>query len=136
MEPAKGKKVTTVSRYIQQLEAPLAEMVEALRQIIRGSDPQIAEHIKWNSPAFYYTGNMKAFDAKDYKRDIVVINLHRGHPLLVFPTGAKLQANHALSSLDYKDGRRVVTFTSIDEIREKETELANLVSEWMSMVEK
>ncbi|RYY45275.1 MAG: DUF1801 domain-containing protein, partial [Chitinophagaceae bacterium] len=88
------KKIMTdsekVTAHIQQLPAAQADIVQLLRLAILETDKSVAEHIKWNSPAFYYSGEIKAFDAKEYKRDIVVLNLHRGKILLVFPTGARV----------------------------------------------
>jgi len=49
--------------------------IEYLRQVILSIDSEIAEHIKWNSPAFFFSGEMKPFDPKEYKRDILVMNL-------------------------------------------------------------
>ena len=72
----------TVTEYIQKMDPALAEIVEAIRKIILGADPEVGEQIKWNSPSFYYTGEMKPFNPKEYKRDLAVLNLHRGHALL------------------------------------------------------
>jgi hypothetical protein len=72
---AKAKKepvITSVTEYMQQLDHPLADTVEALRQVILKTDKEIGEQVKWNSPSYYYTGAMKPFDPKEYKRDIVV----------------------------------------------------------------
>jgi len=66
-----------VEAYIQALDHPLKDVVHALRQVIATADEEIGEQIKWNSPSFYYTGEMKPFDPKEYKRDIVVFNLHK-----------------------------------------------------------
>lgn len=80
-----------VTAYIQKLEQPLAETITFLRQIILETDGEIAEHIKWNSPSFYYSGEMKPFDSKEYKRDLLVLNIHRKENILiVFPTGDKI----------------------------------------------
>jgi len=38
---------------------------------------------------------MKPLDPKEYKRDIGVINIHRGYPLLVFPN-ARIQEGSGL----------------------------------------
>jgi len=103
MSRDKNNGTEQVSDYIQKLEKSLAEFVEAVRQTILSADKEIAEHVKWNSPAFYYSGNMKAFDPKEYKRDIVVMNLHRGNILLVFPTGAKIKDTTGLPEGKYPD---------------------------------
>ncbi len=41
-----------------------------LRNIILSTDKEIGERIKWNNPSFYYTGEMKPFDPKEYKREL------------------------------------------------------------------
>jgi hypothetical protein len=46
----------------------VATVVEAVRKIIVSADKQIGEHIKWNSPSFFYSGEMKPFNPKEYKR--------------------------------------------------------------------
>lgn len=46
-----------VTEYIQNLDQPLAKLVESLRQLILSTDHEIGEHIKWNSPSFYYKGD-------------------------------------------------------------------------------
>jgi hypothetical protein len=54
-----------VSQHISQLPGNIQPAVEYLRRSILSIDDQIAEHIKWNSPAFYYKGEMKASDPKE-----------------------------------------------------------------------
>lgn len=50
-----------VNEYMKSLKHPLAEVVEALRQIILKIDSEIGEEIKWNAPTFLYTGEMRPF---------------------------------------------------------------------------
>lgn len=57
-----------VSQHIQKLEPSLGKIIEYIRQFILSTDPEISERIKWNNPSFYYTGEMKPFDPKEYKR--------------------------------------------------------------------
>jgi hypothetical protein len=66
-----------VDAYMQELMHPLANVAEALRKIILSTDPEIGEEIKWNAPAFFYSGEMKPSDPKNYKRSLAVFNLHR-----------------------------------------------------------
>lgn len=125
----------TVDAYLQKLDAPLAEMVEALRQVILDADPQVGEQVKWNSPSFYYTGEMQPFDPKEYKRDIVVMNLHKGYPLLVFPTGAKVSDASGLLEGNFKDGRKMATFRDLDAIEARKEDLQQVIRAWISLVE-
>lgn len=58
---------------------------------------------------------MKPFDPKEYKRDIVVMNLHKGKILLVFPTGARINDGTGILEGKYTDGRRVVIITDMND---------------------
>ena len=67
---AKAKKLSDeeqVAEYFQNLKHPLLKVIAALRKIVLETDKEIGEQVKWNSPAFYYTGEMKPFDSKEYK---------------------------------------------------------------------
>jgi hypothetical protein len=125
-----------VTEHIQKLDPAVAEVVETIRRIILDTDKEIGEQIKWNSPSFYYTGEMKPFDPKEYKRDIVVMNLHRGNILLVFPTGSRVNDTTGLLEGNYTDGRRLVKFTGPEDVKTKEKSLRMILKQWLSLVEK
>src|SRR5450432_1978168 len=99
-----------VSEHIATLDPVLAKIVETIRRIILSIGKEIDERIKWNNPSFYYTGEMKPFDPKEYKREIAVFNLYKGRIMLVFPSGAKVNDVPGFLEGDYKDGRRIVVF--------------------------
>ncbi|MDN4165488.1 DUF1801 domain-containing protein [Cytophagales bacterium LB-30] len=125
-----------VTEYIEQLPQAIRPAVAYLRERILSVDAQIGEHIKWNAPAFYYTGEMKAFDPKTYKRDILVMHLRKAYILCVLPTGASIQKNTALLEGDYTDGRRMISFRDLEDIKSKEALLKDTLQEWLSLVEK
>jgi hypothetical protein len=122
-----------VDELISKLDSPSKEIIVYLRKIILTTDSLVGEEIKWNSASFYYTGEMKPFDPKTYKRDIMVCNIHRGKIMLVFPTGAKVTDN--LKGKNYPDGRKIITIESLADAMTKEKELQNVIKEWISMVE-
>src|SRR5207249_10504500 len=99
-----------VIEHIKKLKATVAEVVETLRKIILSTDREIGERIKWNNPSFYFTGKMKESDPKEYKRDMIVMNLFKGRIMLVFPSVAKVNDKSALLEAEYKDGRRITIF--------------------------
>ena len=103
-----------VTAHIQKLDPAFGKAIESLRQIILSTDKQISEQIKWNNPCFYYAGEMKPFDPKEYKREIIVLNLHKNRIMLVWPSGAKLKINTGLLEGDYKDGRRLIIFKDME----------------------
>ncbi len=136
---AKSKNIDNtalVTAYIQNLEPNFGNIIETLRQIILSTDKEIGEEIKWNAPTFFYTGDMKPFNPKEYKRYIIVTNFHKGRILLVFPSGAKVNDTTGFLEGDYKDGRRVVYFKDLEDVKSKENALRQVIKTWLSLVEK
>lgn len=125
-----------VSERIAKLEPELGKVIETIRQIILNTDPEIGERIKWNTPSFYYTGEMKPFDPKEYKREIIVLNLHKNRIMLIFPSGAKINDTSGLLEGDYSDGRKLVIFKDLEDVKLKEEALQNIVKIWLSLVDK
>lgn len=127
----------TVTEFITTSQHPLKEIMQALREIILSADTTIAEHIKWNAPAFYYNAEMAAFDAKEYKRDIVVYNVRKNDCiLLIFPTGDSIADSTGLLEGNYTDGRRMITIKSIGDLNAKKEGLQQILKQWINKVEK
>lgn len=133
---AKMSDTEQVTEHIRKLGPELGAVIEAIRKIILSTDKEIGERIKWNNPSFYYTGEMKPFDPKEYKREIVVMNLFKGRIMLVFPSGAKVKDASGLLEGDYKDGRRLVTFKDLNDVKAKEKTLKKIIKDWLKLVDK
>jgi len=136
---AKSEKLTDtqqVTAHIEKLDPAVGEIVQNLREIILSTDKDIGEQIKWNNPSFYYTGEMKPFDPKEYKRDIVVFNLFKNRIMLVFPGGAKVNDKSGLLEGDYKDGRRTAVFKDLADVKLKKEALRSVLKTWLSLVDK
>jgi hypothetical protein len=119
-----------VNTYMRALKHPLSEVVEALRQIILRADPEIGEEIKWNAPAFFFTGEMRPSDPKEYKRYLVVFNLFRKDCVrLVFWRGANVKDESGLLEGNYADGRRLATFSSMGDVRARSKVLRRVVKD-------
>ncbi len=130
------RKSQTVTEHINEIEVSSREIVQKLRDIFLDANPEIAEQIKWNSPSFYYSGEMKAFNPKEYKRDLAVINLHRGKILIVFPTGNRIDSTIGLNGKDYPDGRKIVEITTLEDVNQKEASLTKAINNWIEQIEK
>src|SRR5664279_1027240 len=127
---AKSIKLTDsdqVTKHINALDPAVSKIVQTLRKIILDSDKEISERIKWNNPSFYYTGEMKPFDPKEYKREIIVFNLFKNRIMLVFPSGAKVNDKSGLLQGDYKDGRRISIFKDLNDVKEKQKALQKII---------
>lgn len=126
-----------VSQFISESLHPLKEVMQAIREVILGTDTTIAEHIKWNAPAFYYNSEMAAFDAKEYKRDLVVYNVRKNdYILLIFPTGNVISDASGLLEGSYEDGRRMVTIKNVEDLSAKKEQLQSIIKQWIDKVEK
>ncbi|MEE1899429.1 DUF1801 domain-containing protein [Flavobacterium rakeshii] len=134
---SKSTPTEQVIQHIAKMTPQVAKTMQAIREVILETSPEIGEHIKWNSPAFYYTGEMKAFDAKEYKRDLVVYNLRKnGSIMLVFPTGATINDTTGILEGNYTDGRRMVTVTDITDLQNKKQALQTVIKQWLDLIEK
>ncbi len=126
-----------VDEYMKSLKHPLAEVVAALRQILLKTDPEIGEEIKWNAPTFFYTGEMKPSDPKQFKRYLVVFNLFRKDCIrLVFWGGAKVKDTSGLLHGDYADGRRLAEFGSMQDVQAKKKKLQQVVKRQLGLLDK
>jgi hypothetical protein len=125
----------SVTKHIEKLTPEVAEIVEKTRQIILSINKNIGERIKWNNPSFFYIGEMKPFDPKEYKREIAVFNLYKGRIMLVFPSGAKVNDTSGFLEGDYIDGRRTAVFKDLADIISKKNDLENVIKVWLTLVE-
>ena len=135
-----AKKITlsdkaAVDAHINLLEVPIAEVVNAIRQTILNCNNEIDERIKWNNPSFYYTGEMQAFDPKEYKREIAVFNLFKNRIMLVFPSGARITDESGLLEGQFKDDRKTIVFTDLADFKKKEKHLVNIIQKWMDTID-
>jgi len=79
---------------------------------------------------------MKPFDPKEYKREIIVMNLFKERIMLVFPSGAKVKDKSGLLEGDYKDDRRITIFKDIKDLKSKEKLLQSVIKKWLTLVDK
>lgn len=126
-----------VDEYMEKLKHPLKEVVEYVRTFILSVDKKIGEGIYWNAPSFYYIGKMKPFAPKEYKRYIIGFVLNRKDMIrMVFLTGVKVDDQTGFLEGDYKDGRRLITFKTIDEFKTKEKKLKKAIKDWIKLIDK
>ena len=126
-----------VDAYVRAMKHPLKDVVEELRAIILNANTAIGEEVKWNAPAFFYSGPMAEFDAKQYKRHVVVFNLFKKDCVrLVFLGGARIGDTSGLLVGDYADGRRLALFSSLDEVHSKKLALERAIKQWVNTLEK
>jgi len=109
---------------MQKLTHPLADLAAALRTAILAADVSIGEEIKWNAPAFFYTGPMKPFNPKEYRRHLVVFNFYRKDSIrLVFWHGDRANDRSGFLEGEYPDGRRLAVLESLEQLHRRKKAL-------------
>lgn len=107
----KASEPEKVDEFMSKLKYPLADVVTYLRELILNIDQTLGEEIFFNAPAFFYTGKMKPFKPREYKRYIVGLNLFKKDGVrLILLRGADIPDPTGLLMGDYKDGRRLIFF--------------------------
>ena len=112
-----------VDAYMRDVDHPFKAEMEAVRRIILGASPKIAERIKWNAPSFYYKGDLGAFHPRATEF---------AHLILLFPDGAGIPAKSPLLEGKQKD-RREAKFYSLADVESKKPALQKLVRAWVAL---
>jgi hypothetical protein len=126
-----------ITVYMDALSHPMKPMINELRAIILGVDPNIQEQVKWNSPSFFYTGEMPPFNPKEYKRDICVINLVKKDELrLIFPNGARINDPTGLLEGNFPDTRKMIVIPKDANIKSFQNSLNQIFTLWIATIDK
>jgi hypothetical protein len=126
-----------VDAYMDKLKHPLHDVAAFLRETFIDADKNVGEKIAWNAPAFFYTGKLKPFNPKEYKRYIVVFNFAKKEYIrLVFVKGAGANDTSGLLEGDYKDGRRIATIHTMAEAKKAAKELKKITKELVKAIQK
>ncbi len=126
----------SVDEFMKKLQHPMHDVMQYLRQFILSSDKNIGEGIYWNAPTFYFTGKMKPFVAKEYRRYIVGFNFYRQDTVrMIFLRGANATDTTGILEGDYKDGRRIVSLKSMEDVKSKEATLKKIIKQLVKLME-
>ncbi len=120
-----ARAVQTVDDLMAARGHPLTAEINALRTILRGATPAIAEHVKWNGPSYYLAANPK--------RDLGNIVMAREKYVLlvmVFYEGTMLE--HPLLTGTYKD-RRLLQLDDMAAIEANAEAIAQIVRDWVAL---
>jgi hypothetical protein len=122
----------SVETFLASLDHPLKPEILALRQVILGADPRIAESIKWNAPSFYITEHFATMQLR--AKDSVQVILHLGvKPRDTAQTGIAIDDPQALLKWLAKD-RASASFRDLREIEAKRAALAQIIRQCVEYV--
>lgn len=125
-----------VDAFMLKLKHPLLDMIKYLRALILSADKSIGEGIYWNAPTFYYTGKMKPFSPKDYKRYIVGFNFYKQDAIrLIFLRGADANDPKGLLTGEFKDKRKLISFQSMEQVKKAEADLKKIIKDLIKKID-
>ncbi len=110
-----------VDAFIRELDHPLADEINRVREIVLAVHPGVSEVIKWKSPTFLYKGNMASFFIKA-----------RRHVSLMFHKGATIPNGSGILTGDGKEAR-TVKLMDMEEIDARANDLQDVVRAWIAM---
>ena len=91
-----------------------------LLSIIKNADSRLTERIKWNAPSYFIQDDLLTFNLHLTKQIRLVLH----HPAIVKIQSGLLEGNYA--------DRRLMYFSSMEEIEEKKTELERILKEYIN----
>ncbi len=110
-----------VDEYMRDLDNPLKDVWEEIRDIILGVDPKMEEDIKWSAPTFIYKGNLASFNPRAKK-----------HANLMFHNGALISDPDGVLEGDAKHVRTFRAYNSED-LGNKREGLEKVVENWIKL---
>jgi uncharacterized protein YdhG (YjbR/CyaY superfamily) len=117
-----------VTKLLNDLNLPLINCVQILRETILKSNQNLEENIKWNSPNYTLNGNdLITLRVQPSKTNVQII-FHRGAKVKSQPE-AKIIPEDSKLLLWKSNDRAIATFTNISEI----TNNMDLIEKWVKI---
>ncbi|MCA5006127.1 DUF1801 domain-containing protein [Sphingobacterium bovistauri] len=118
-----------VTAFLDSLNHPLRNEIEQLRVYILSANNELNENVKWNGPN-YHLDNEDRITMKIQPPKNIQLIFHRGAKKQTQPKNRLIDDHSKLLVWKEKD-RAIATFTNMSEINNSETELFEIVNEWI-----
>lgn len=121
-----------VEDFMAKLDHPLKAELQAVRALILGADPSIAEGIKWNSPSFRTTEYFATTNIRG--KDVIQIIMHFGAKVNeISATGVVIDDPEKLLTWLGKD-RATIKFSDMKSIQSKRDAFSAILRQWITHV--
>ena len=118
-----------VTQFLEDLNHPLRDEIEALRLIILKGDDRLIENIKWNGPN-YAIGAEDRITMKIQPPKKIQLIFHRGAKVKEQPKDKLI--NDANGLLLWKENdRAIATFNTVESIKASEHDLTVIIQDWL-----
>jgi hypothetical protein len=120
----------SVEAFLAALDHPFKPVILALRLIILGVDPGIAEGVKWNAPSFRTSEWFATFQLR--ARDGAQVILHLGAKP---PRDTNVVISDPTSLLEWlAEDRASVKFRDMDDVEARRAAFADITRQWIRHV--
>jgi len=123
---------TSVDEFLSELSDDRRQQVEALRRIIKNIDPNLTEHIKWNSPSYILDGEDRITFNMHYP-DQTMILIHMGATRKEDKKGTPILSDDFGLVKWNSDIRGTLSFKTLDEIAVNKDKIITLLKNWLSI---
>jgi hypothetical protein len=120
-----------VTTFLDALNHPFRNEIEALRSTILSADSGITENIKWNGPNYCFNGEDRITMRIQPPKQIQLI-FHRGAKVKTQPKERLIKDASGLLAWKEND-RAVATFKNSSDIEKSKGDLTNIVKDWISV---
>jgi len=125
----KNHKSNDVTQLINELNPPLIQAIEYLRELILSVELELVETIKWNGPNYQYKQEDRiTLRIQDIKQ--VQIIFHRGAKVKVQPINHLIEDEFNLLVFKEND-RAIYSIRSYEEVVNHATSIQTLVQRWL-----
>ncbi len=118
-----------VSTFLNELNHPLREEIELLRNIILNSNKTLTENIKWNAPNYVVGENDRVTLKINPPKNILII-LHRGAKVQTMPTQKLIDYTCKVLSWKTND-RAIITLNNKQDIITYQNDIVTIVNLWL-----
>jgi hypothetical protein len=121
----------SVDEFLAAQTDAVRAQVNALREIILGIDPALAEHVKWNSPSFVFAGDDRITLHARGSAPVRVV-LHQGATTAEDTTAPATFDGDPDALLTWHSNIRAsLTVTDLDDIAQKRVQIEHLLRSWL-----
>lgn len=124
-------KNTEVTKFLDEQEHPFRKEIEQLRNYILSADPDLTENIKWNGPNYSFNNADRITMKIQPPTKQIQLIFHRGASKQTRPKD-KLISNSSKMLVLKENDRAIITFKSLQDIKNGKAELTEIVAEWIS----
>ncbi|MCB0732132.1 MAG: DUF1801 domain-containing protein [Ignavibacteriae bacterium] len=125
------KQKITVNEFMKCLDHPFKDGIELLRNVIKNSNKNVIEEIKWNAPSYKIDFHFATF--KLYPPKNIQLVLHTDAKVKENPKKFKLDDPHKIIKWATPD-RCVITIKSYEEAEKLKKYISDIIKSWISQL--